>query len=66
MQNWMEIENEECNGGLTFILQLWWNEESNSRGLVEESSELASGDTRRRKKSNLLHERFPKLGAPPW
>jgi hypothetical protein len=32
MQNWMGIENEECNGGLTFILQLWSNEESNNRG----------------------------------
>jgi hypothetical protein len=49
MQNWIGRENEECNGVLTFTLQQWSNEESNNRGSPEESSELASGDMRRRK-----------------
>jgi hypothetical protein len=48
MQNWMGRENEECNGVLTFILQLWSKEESNSKGSLEESSESTSGDTRRK------------------
>jgi hypothetical protein len=34
---------------IAFILQLWSKEESNSRGSPEESSDSASGDTRRRK-----------------
>jgi hypothetical protein len=62
--------NEQCNGGLTVILQLWTNEgnksvdgeESNNRGSPEESSELAGGNTRRGEKSNLLREGFPNQG----
>jgi hypothetical protein len=54
IQNWMGIENEECNGVLTFILQLWSKEESNSRGSPR-SRRSWPAVTRGEKKKNLIY-----------